>query len=147
MCDKLAVKHIRSLFRKAVSPLCEMVLRCYVPKTVHTFSFRKYRINISARIIRPFLFTQDLPKFSHTIPLLCFLQRIPAAACIISRSPMLADEGKNEANTLLPQSSYSITPPTAPRPLGSFSPARLFPPSLKARVRHASRLFSAFSPI
>ncbi|KAK3561324.1 hypothetical protein QTP86_030626 [Hemibagrus guttatus] len=68
----------------------------------------------------------NLPKFSHTTPLLCSLHWLPVAARIRFKTLMLAYKAKNG-----PAPSYLkalITPCTAPRSLRSTSTARLVPP-------------------
>ncbi|KAK3524872.1 hypothetical protein QTP86_010603 [Hemibagrus guttatus] len=69
----------------------------------------------------------NLPKFSHTTPLL--LHWLPVAARIRFKTLMLAYKAKNG-----PAPSYLkalVTPRTAPRSLRSSSTARLVPPSLR----------------
>ncbi|KAK3522450.1 hypothetical protein QTP86_011015 [Hemibagrus guttatus] len=71
----------------------------------------------------------NLPKFSHTTPLLRSLHWLPVAARIRFKTLMLAYKAKNG-----PAPSYLkalITPRTAPRSLRSTSTARLVPPSLR----------------
>ncbi|KAM9454703.1 uncharacterized protein Hap1MRO34_020492 [Clarias gariepinus] len=86
----------------------------------------------------------NLPKFSHTTPLLRSLHWLPVAARIKFKTLMLAYKAKNgPAPTYL---SALITPRTAPRSLRSSSTARLIPPSLRDRGRHSSRLFSVLAP-
>ncbi|KAK3572271.1 hypothetical protein QTP86_029688 [Hemibagrus guttatus] len=78
----------------------------------------------------------DLPKFSHTTPLLRSLHWLPVAARIRFKTLMLAYKAKNG-----PAPSYLkalITPRTAPRSLRSTSTARLVPPSLRVKVCAAS---------
>ncbi|KAK3535262.1 hypothetical protein QTP70_005951 [Hemibagrus guttatus] len=73
----------------------------------------------------------NLPKFSHTTPLLCSLHWLPVAARIRFKTLMLAYKAKNG-----PVPSYLkalITPRTAPRSLRSTSTARLVPPSLREK--------------
>ncbi|KAK3538506.1 hypothetical protein QTP86_006644 [Hemibagrus guttatus] len=78
----------------------------------------------------------NLPKFSHTTPLLRSLHWLPVAARIRFKTLMLAYKAKNG-----PAPSYLkalVTPRTAPRLLRSTSTARLVPPSLREKVRHLS---------
>ncbi|KAK3517526.1 hypothetical protein QTP70_012612 [Hemibagrus guttatus] len=73
----------------------------------------------------------NLPKFSHTTPLLRSLHWLPVAARIRFKTLMLAYKVKNG-----PAPSYLkalITPRTAPRSLRSTSTARLVPPSLREK--------------
>ncbi|KAK3544779.1 hypothetical protein QTP86_027384, partial [Hemibagrus guttatus] len=73
----------------------------------------------------------NLPKFSHTTPLLRSLHWLPVAARIRFKTLMLAYKAKNG-----PAPSYLkalITPRTAPRSLRSTSTARLVPPSLREK--------------
>ncbi|KAK3565467.1 hypothetical protein QTP86_009984 [Hemibagrus guttatus] len=73
----------------------------------------------------------NLPKFSHTTPLLRSLHWLPVAACIRFKTLMLAYKAKNG-----PVPSYLkalVTPHTAPRSLRSTSTARLVPPSLREK--------------
>ncbi|KAK3553381.1 hypothetical protein QTP70_003544 [Hemibagrus guttatus] len=73
----------------------------------------------------------NLPKFSHTTPLLCSLHWLPVTARIRFKTLMLAYKAKNG-----PAPSYLkalITPRTAPRSLRSTSTARLVPPSLREK--------------
>ncbi|KAK3506923.1 hypothetical protein QTP70_031223 [Hemibagrus guttatus] len=81
----------------------------------------------------------NLPKFSHTTPLLRSLHWLPVAARIRFKTLMLAYKAKNG-----PAPSYLkalITPRTAPRSLRSTSTARLVPPSLREiRIRTAESL-------
>ncbi|KAK3525562.1 hypothetical protein QTP70_000161 [Hemibagrus guttatus] len=74
----------------------------------------------------------NLPKFSHTTPLLRSLHWLPVAARIRFKTLMLAYKAKNG-----PAPSYLkalITSRTAPRSLRSTSTARLVPPSLREKV-------------
>ncbi|KAK3550861.1 hypothetical protein QTP70_006419 [Hemibagrus guttatus] len=74
----------------------------------------------------------NLPKFSHTTPLLRSLHWLPVAARIRFKTLMLAYKAKNG-----PAPSYLkalITPRTAPRSLRSTSTARLVPPCLREKV-------------
>ncbi|KAK3518522.1 hypothetical protein QTP70_001499 [Hemibagrus guttatus] len=74
----------------------------------------------------------NLPKFSHTTPLLRSLHWLPVAARIRFKTLMLAYKAKNG-----PAPSYLkalITPRTAPRSLKSTSTARLVPPSLREKA-------------
>ncbi|KAK3516089.1 hypothetical protein QTP70_005333 [Hemibagrus guttatus] len=74
----------------------------------------------------------NLPKFSHTTPLLRSLHWLPVAACIRFKTLMLAYKAKTG-----PASSYLkalATPHTAPRSLRSTCTARLVPPSLREKV-------------
>ncbi|KAK3514260.1 hypothetical protein QTP70_012098 [Hemibagrus guttatus] len=85
----------------------------------------------------------NLPKFSHTTPLLRSLHWLPVAARIRFKTLMLAYKAKNG-----PAPSYLkalVTPHTAPRSLRSTSTARLVPPSLREKGRHTSRLFSVLA--
>ncbi|KAK3562041.1 hypothetical protein QTP86_025226, partial [Hemibagrus guttatus] len=85
----------------------------------------------------------NLPKFSHTTPLL-LLHWLPVAARIRFKTLMLAYKAKNG-----PAPSYLkalITPRTAPHSLRSTSTARLVPPSLREKGRYTSRLFSVLAP-
>ncbi|KAK3526049.1 hypothetical protein QTP70_012887 [Hemibagrus guttatus] len=86
----------------------------------------------------------NLPKFSHTTPLLRSLHWLPVAARIRFKTLMLAYKAKNgpapsNLKTL-------VTPRTAPRSLRSTSTARLVPPSLREKGRYTSRLFSVLAP-
>ncbi|KAK3526338.1 hypothetical protein QTP70_024275 [Hemibagrus guttatus] len=86
----------------------------------------------------------NLPKFSHTTPLLRSLHWRPVAARIRFKTLMLAYKAKNG-----PAPSYLkalITPRTAPRSLRYTSTARLVPPSLREKGRYTSRLFSVLAP-
>ncbi|KAK3546357.1 hypothetical protein QTP70_025772, partial [Hemibagrus guttatus] len=79
--------------------------------------------NAAARVVF------NLPKFSHTTPLLRSLHWLPVAARIRFKTLMLAYKAKNG-----PAPSYLkalVTPRTAPRSLRSTSTARLVPPSLR----------------
>ncbi|KAK3535384.1 hypothetical protein QTP70_011608 [Hemibagrus guttatus] len=72
----------------------------------------------------------NLPKFSHTTPLLRSLHWLPVAARIRFKTLMLAYKANNG-----PASFYLkalITPHTASRSLRFTSPARLVPPSLRS---------------
>ncbi|KAK3564285.1 hypothetical protein QTP86_012010 [Hemibagrus guttatus] len=74
----------------------------------------------------------NLPKFSHTTPLLRSLHWLPVAARIRFKTLMLAYKAKNG-----PAPSYLkalVTPRTAPRLLRSTTTARLVPPSLREKV-------------
>ncbi|KAK3545153.1 hypothetical protein QTP70_001667 [Hemibagrus guttatus] len=74
----------------------------------------------------------NLPKFSHTTPLLRSLHWLPVAARIRFKTLMLAYKAKNG-----PAPSYLkalITPCTASRSLRSTSTAQLVPSSLRAKV-------------
>ncbi|KAK3541862.1 hypothetical protein QTP86_008193 [Hemibagrus guttatus] len=74
----------------------------------------------------------NLPKFSHTTPLLRSLHWLPVAARIRFKTLMLAYKDKNG-----PAPSYLkalVTPRTAPRSLRSTSTARLVPPSLREKA-------------
>ncbi|KAK3522884.1 hypothetical protein QTP86_006343 [Hemibagrus guttatus] len=73
----------------------------------------------------------NLPKFSHTTPLLRSLHWLPVAARIRFKTLMLAYKAKNG-----PAPSYLkalVTSRTAPRLLRSTSTARLVPPSLREK--------------
>ncbi|KAK3538365.1 hypothetical protein QTP86_000558 [Hemibagrus guttatus] len=73
----------------------------------------------------------NLPKFSHTTPLLRSLHWLPGAARIRFKTLMLAYKAKNG-----PTPSYLktlVTSRTAPRSLRSASTARLVPPSLREK--------------
>ncbi|KAK3513514.1 hypothetical protein QTP70_015912, partial [Hemibagrus guttatus] len=73
----------------------------------------------------------NLPKFSHTTPLLRSLHWLPVAARIRFKTLMLAYKANNG-----PAPSYLkalITSHTAPRLLRSTSTARLVPPSLREK--------------
>ncbi|KAK3526395.1 hypothetical protein QTP70_025429, partial [Hemibagrus guttatus] len=86
----------------------------------------------------------NLPKFSHTTPLLRSLHWLPVAARIRFKTLMLAYKAKNG-----PAPSYLkalVTSRTAPRLLRSTSTARLVPPSLREKGRYTSRLFSVLAP-
>ena len=86
----------------------------------------------------------NLPKFSHTTPLLRSLHWLPVAARIRFKTLMLAYKAKNG-----PAPSYLkalITPRSAPRSLRATSTARLVPPSLRIQGRYSSRLFSVLAP-
>ncbi|KAK3542800.1 hypothetical protein QTP70_003001 [Hemibagrus guttatus] len=75
----------------------------------------------------------NLPKISHTTPLLCSLHWLVVAARIRFKTLMLAYKAKNG-----PAPSYLkalVTPHTAPRSLRSTSTARLVPPSLRVKDR------------
>ncbi|KAK3561680.1 hypothetical protein QTP86_012563 [Hemibagrus guttatus] len=95
---------------------------------------------LSLNAIRPLQMIQNaaarlvfnLPKFSHTTPLLRSLHWLPVAARIRFKTLMLAYKAKNG-----PTPSYLkalITPRTAPRSLRSTSTARLVPPSLREKA-------------
>ncbi|KAK3557326.1 hypothetical protein QTP70_026594, partial [Hemibagrus guttatus] len=80
----------------------------------------------------------NLPKFSHTTPLLRSLHWLPVAARITFKTLMLAYKAKNG-----PAPSYLkalITPRTAPRSLRSTSTARQVPPSLREKETLVERL-------
>ncbi|KAK3543389.1 hypothetical protein QTP70_018868 [Hemibagrus guttatus] len=86
----------------------------------------------------------NLPKFSHTTPLLHSLHWLPVAARIRFKTLMLAYKSENG-----PAPSYLkvlVTSRTAPRLLRSTSTARLVPPSLREKGRYTSRLFSVLAP-
>ncbi|KAK3506756.1 hypothetical protein QTP70_023753, partial [Hemibagrus guttatus] len=86
----------------------------------------------------------NLPKFSHTTPLLRSLHWLPVAACIRFKTLMHAYKAKNG-----PAPSYLkalVTSRTAPRLLRSTSTARLVPPSLREKGRYTSRLFPVLAP-
>ncbi|KAK3548755.1 hypothetical protein QTP70_020328 [Hemibagrus guttatus] len=75
----------------------------------------------------------NLPKFSHTTPLLRSLHWLLVAAHIRFKTLMLAYKAKNG-----PAPSYLkalVTPRTAPRSLRYTSTARLVPPSLREKGR------------
>ncbi|KAK3519855.1 hypothetical protein QTP70_006694 [Hemibagrus guttatus] len=75
----------------------------------------------------------NLPKFSHTTPLLRSLHWLLVAARIRFKTLMLAYKAKNG-----PALSYLkalVTPHTEPRSLRSASTARLVPPSLRGKRR------------
>ncbi|KAK3569332.1 hypothetical protein QTP86_026817 [Hemibagrus guttatus] len=77
----------------------------------------------------------NLPKFSHTTPLLRSLHWLPVAARIRFKTLMLAYKAKNG-----PAPSYLkalVTSRTAPRLLRSTSTARLVPPSLREKDTEA----------
>ncbi|KAK3523640.1 hypothetical protein QTP70_005836 [Hemibagrus guttatus] len=78
----------------------------------------------------------NLPKFSHTTPLLRSLHWLPVAESIRFKTLMLAYKAKNG-----PAPSYLkalVTPRTAPRSLRSTSTAQLVPPSLREKVNKMS---------
>ncbi|KAK3551897.1 hypothetical protein QTP70_031559 [Hemibagrus guttatus] len=78
----------------------------------------------------------NLPKFSHTTPLLRSLHWLPVAARIRFKTLMLAYKAKNG-----PAPSYLkalVTSRTAPRLLRSTSTAQLVPPSLREKEQHYS---------
>ncbi|KAI5107776.1 hypothetical protein C0J45_1370, partial [Silurus meridionalis] len=86
----------------------------------------------------------NLPKFSHTTPLLRSLASLPVAARIRFKTLILAYKAKNG-----PAPSYLrdlFTSHTAPSCLRSFSTVRLVPPSLRMRGKYTSRLFSVLAP-
>ncbi|KAK3574680.1 hypothetical protein QTP86_012466 [Hemibagrus guttatus] len=86
----------------------------------------------------------NLPKFSHTTPLLRSLHWLLVAARIRFKTLMLAYKAKNG-----PAPSYLkalVTRRTAPRSLRSTSTARLVSPSLREKGRYTSRLFSVLAP-
>ncbi|KAK3569886.1 hypothetical protein QTP86_006751 [Hemibagrus guttatus] len=86
----------------------------------------------------------NLPKFSHTTPLLRSLHWLPMAARIRFKTLMLAYKAKNG-----PAPSYLkalVTSRTALRLLRSTSTARLVPPSLREKDMYTSRLFSVLAP-
>ncbi|XP_028821249.1 uncharacterized protein LOC114772546, partial [Denticeps clupeoides] len=94
--------------------------------------------NAAARLIF------NLPKFSHTTPLLRSLHWLPVAARIRFKILMLAYKAKHGvAPSYL---TALITPHTAPRLLRASSTARLVPPSLKVKGKHSTRLFSVLAP-
>ncbi|KAK3545265.1 hypothetical protein QTP70_002782 [Hemibagrus guttatus] len=88
----------------------------------------------------------NLPKISHTTPLLRSLHWLPVAARIRFKTLMLAYKAKNG-----PAPSYLkalVTPRTAPRSLRSTSTARLVPPSLREKslaYRLRSLVFSVLA--
>ncbi|KAK3536724.1 hypothetical protein QTP86_022453, partial [Hemibagrus guttatus] len=74
----------------------------------------------------------NLPKFSHTTPLLRSLHWLPVAARIRFKTLMLAYKAKNG-----PAPSHLkalVTPHTEPRSVRSASTARLVPPSLRVKA-------------
>ncbi|KAK3539832.1 hypothetical protein QTP70_013351 [Hemibagrus guttatus] len=73
----------------------------------------------------------NLPKFSHTTPLLRSLHWLPVAARIRFKTLMLAYKAKN--GPAPPYLKAIVTPPTATRSLRSTSTARLVPPSLREK--------------
>ncbi|KAK3554730.1 hypothetical protein QTP70_033143, partial [Hemibagrus guttatus] len=73
----------------------------------------------------------NLPKFSHTTPLLRSLHWLPVAARIRFKTLILAYKAKN--GPAPPYLKALITPRTAPRSLRSSSTARLVPPSLREK--------------
>ncbi|KAK3551148.1 hypothetical protein QTP70_013915, partial [Hemibagrus guttatus] len=76
-------------------------------------------------------FVINLPKLSHTTPLLRSLHWLPVAARLRFKTLMLAYKAKNG-----PAPSYLkalVTPRTAPRSLRSTSTAQLVPPSLREK--------------
>ncbi|KAK3556545.1 hypothetical protein QTP70_009454 [Hemibagrus guttatus] len=73
----------------------------------------------------------NLPKFSHTTPLLRSLHWLPVAARIRFKKLMLAYKAKNGSAPFYLKTL--ITPCTAPRFLKSTSTARLVPPSLREK--------------
>ncbi|KAK3522209.1 hypothetical protein QTP70_032778 [Hemibagrus guttatus] len=86
----------------------------------------------------------NLPKFSHTTPLLRSLHWLPVAARIRFKTLMLAYKAKNG-----PAPSYLkalITPRTAPRSLRSTSTARLVPPSLREKGYYNGTIFHRVVP-
>ncbi|KAK3512693.1 hypothetical protein QTP70_023160 [Hemibagrus guttatus] len=86
----------------------------------------------------------NLPKFSHTTPLLRSLHWLPVAARIRFKTLMLAYKAKNG-----PAPSHLkalVTPHTEPCSVRSASTARLVPPSLRVKGRYTSRLFSVLAP-
>ncbi|KAK3562669.1 hypothetical protein QTP86_005049 [Hemibagrus guttatus] len=85
----------------------------------------------------------NLPKFSHTTPLLRSLHWLPVAARIRFKTLMLAYKAKNG-----PAPSYLkalVTPRTAPRSLRSTSTARLVPPSLREKGRSTTESTSQWN--
>ncbi|KAK3507292.1 hypothetical protein QTP70_013547 [Hemibagrus guttatus] len=87
----------------------------------------------------------NLPKFSHTTPLLRSLHWLPVAARIRFKTLMLAYKAKNG-----PAPSYLkalVTSRTAPRLLRSTSTARLVPPSLREKVAVGNRANMASVPV
>ncbi|KAK3555198.1 hypothetical protein QTP86_010480 [Hemibagrus guttatus] len=82
----------------------------------------------------------NLPKFSHTTPLLCSLHWLLVAAHIRFKTLMLAYKAKNG-----PAPSYLkalVTPRTAPRSLRSTSTARLVPTSLREKGTGSASLIA-----
>ncbi|KAK3572653.1 hypothetical protein QTP86_001631 [Hemibagrus guttatus] len=73
----------------------------------------------------------NLPKFSHTTPLLRSLHWLPVAARIRYKTLMLAYKAKN--GPALSYLKVLVTSRTAPRLLRSTSTARLVPPSLREK--------------
>ncbi|KAK3519630.1 hypothetical protein QTP86_006958, partial [Hemibagrus guttatus] len=91
--------------------------------TIHSLQMIQ---NAAARLVF------NLPKFSHTTPLLRSLHWCPVAARISFKTLMLAYKAKNG-----PAPSYLkalVTPRTAPRSLRSTSTARLVLTSLREKV-------------
>ncbi|KAK3567195.1 hypothetical protein QTP86_012679 [Hemibagrus guttatus] len=87
----------------------------------------------------------NLPKFSHTTPLLRSLHWLPVAARIRFKTLMLAYKAKNG-----PAPSYLkalVTSRTAPRLLRSTSTARLVPPSLREKGRKAVKATLVLLPL
>ncbi|KAK3516053.1 hypothetical protein QTP70_004001 [Hemibagrus guttatus] len=78
----------------------------------------------------------NLPKFSHTTPLLRSLHWLPVAARIRFKTLMLAYKAKNGPAPSYPKAL--VTSRTAPRLLRSTSTARLVPPSLREKGRKLS---------
>uniref|UniRef100_A0A8C4X3N7 Reverse transcriptase domain-containing protein n=1 Tax=Erpetoichthys calabaricus TaxID=27687 RepID=A0A8C4X3N7_ERPCA len=86
----------------------------------------------------------DIPKFSHTTPLLRNLHWLPVAARIRFKTLTLAFKAKTGAAP--PYISALVKQRVTSRCLRTSSTARLEPPLLKRRGRHASRLFAVLAP-
>ncbi|KAK3523075.1 hypothetical protein QTP86_012650 [Hemibagrus guttatus] len=106
------------------------------------FGHVQRRESLPLNAIRPLQMIQNaaarlvfnLPKFSHTTPLLRSLHWLLVAARIRFKTLMLAYKAKNG-----PAPSYLkalVTPRTAPRSLRSTSTTRLVPPSLREKDRY-----------
>ncbi|KAK3513609.1 hypothetical protein QTP70_026916, partial [Hemibagrus guttatus] len=116
--------HVPTVFKKArVIPILKKPALTGLPLN----AIRPLQMiqNAAARLVF------NLPKFSHTTPLLRSLHWLPVAARIRFKTLMLAYKAKNG-----PAPSYLkalFTPRTAPRSLRSTSTARLVPPSLREK--------------
>ncbi|XP_051791037.1 uncharacterized protein LOC127529889, partial [Erpetoichthys calabaricus] len=86
----------------------------------------------------------DIPKFSHTTPLLQNLHWLPVAARIRFKTLTLAFKAKTGAAP--PYISALVKQRVTSRCLRTSSTACLEPPLLKRRGRHASRLFAVLAP-
>ncbi|KAG7499322.1 hypothetical protein JOB18_034886 [Solea senegalensis] len=88
----------------------------------------------------------NLPKFSHTTPLLRSLHWLPVAARIRFKTLVLAFHATNGSGPAYIQDMIKTYTPA--RPLRSASTNRLAAPSLRGSQRHSqnSRLFTVLAP-